>query len=89
MKKIRCPKCNKPILDTIEVEVRGNSLYYPNREQFGYIVFPYWQSILSKKSKKYILGFNCRGCGRPFSKNMERKIYKWLKLKSMVKKLSQ
>lgn len=89
MKRIKCPHCNKPVLRTIEVEVKGLVLYYLNREQFGEITFPYWANILGKETRKEILRFYCRGCQKPFPKEMNRKIYHWLKMEHLVKKLSQ
>lgn len=89
MNRIKCPKCNKPILKTIEVEVKGRSFYYIEAQQFGSIYFVYWGSILKRTSRKNVLAFICRHCHKPFPKEMDKKIYRWLKFKSIIKKLSQ
>ena len=87
MKNIKCEKCNKLIKKTIGVEVKGATLYYIDRERFGNINFYYWYNIRSKKVKKRILNFYCRHCDSTFSKEMEKKIYSWIKAKDVLNKL--
>jgi len=87
MKRIKCPKCRKPVLKTIGCKVKGDSYYYINRERFGSIFFNYWHGIAS--SKRNILGFYCRHCGKPFPEEMRKKIFHWIKLIGILNKLTQ
>ena len=89
MKRIRCPKCQKPVLKTIGVNLRGPAWYYIDRQKFGYIYFHYWSSILKKEAKKNVLSFYCRHCQKEFPQEMNKKIYHWIKLKGILNKLTK
>lgn len=87
MKKITCPnpKCEFKVRQVIGVKVIVEPLYYIERDRFGWCGM--WHDLLGARRRGLVVSFFCRQCGKTFPKDMEKQIWKHLKLRRILRKI--
>jgi len=87
MKRITCPnpKCGFKVRQTIGVNAIVEPLYYIDRDRFGWCGL--WHDLFSARRRHLIVAFFCRKCGKVFPKEMEKQIWKYLKLRKILQKI--
>lgn len=91
MKEIICPikRCGFRIQERIGVNIVAKAPYYYRKNEMLGILYPKkgWLTLEENRKKGLILGFYCRKCQRDFPKNMERKIWRFLKVHQVQRRL--